>query len=101
MMKTSLDALSSFGNIILRLGMFKGGMFMGNVRPDRSARCPVGGGHLRRSALTVCNEVLGHMQSHLHREWTGHLTATHHGQHAGAHGNQRQGRLVHGAFQQT
>lgn len=41
------------------------------------------------------------MQSHLHGEWTGHLTATHHGQDTGAHSNQRQGRLVHWAFQQT
>lgn len=74
---------------------------MGNIGAHRGARCRGDVGHLRRSALTVCNEVLGHMQSHLHSEWTGHLTATHHGQDAGAHSDQHQGRLVHWAFQQT
>lgn len=67
------------------------------LRPGRAWRTPdqpgseVPGrpGASRGSALTVRNEVLRHVQSHLHGEWTGHLTAAHHGQDAGAHSNQR------------
>lgn len=55
-------------------------------------------GYLLCLLLTICNEVLRHMQSHLHGKWTGHLTAAHHRQDAGAHSNQRQGCLVHWAF---
>lgn len=55
----------------------------------------------QQEGLTISNEVLGDVERHLDGQWAGELGAAHHGQDAGADGDQRQRRLVHRALHGT